>query len=117
MGGVGQGKGERMHWQKDVKVPQTLCRGKEESVCSPASLRRRAPSLLVLAALGGVRVCCSCSMAMGFGPGVSNKHFHIVVAWHPCPFFNGVSIQHSIAQRPENPLSCGVPILLKAEAA
>lgn len=113
MGGVGQGKGERTPWQKDVKVPQNLCRGREESVCSPVSLIRRAPSLLVLAALGGVRVCCSCSMVMEFGPGVSSKHSHVVAAWHPCAFLSGVNVQHSIAQRPESPLFCGAPILLK----
>lgn len=56
LSGCWPGEGERTPQQKDVKAPQNLCRGREESVCSPVSLRRRALSLLVLAALAGLSV-------------------------------------------------------------
>ena len=73
--------------------------------------RRRALSLVMLATLGRTRMCSSCSMLVGFGPGVSNKHFHAVMACHPCarrghhyPLHSsdGVIIQHYTAQRPQN---------------
>lgn len=88
---------------------------------SPMSLRRRrALSLVMLATLGRMRMCCSCSM-LGFGPDVSSKPFHSVMAWHPCarrghhfPLHSsdGVIIQHYTAQRPQNqsptlPAGCG----------
>lgn len=89
---------------------------------SPMSLRRRrALSLVMLATLGRMRMCCSCSMLVGFGPDVSSKHFHSVMAWHPCArrghhfpphSSDGVIIQHYTAQRPQNqsstlPAGCG----------